>query len=123
VRSALVLLAACTIDPIARAELAGDPTGDAIFQRAGTSTQVSYRLALTGSDGTFAASLDDGACGGDLVQWEAAGDITITAGSGELRGVSDRWDVASGDNAVVGRSVVLRRGADVTACAPIFNSD
>lgn len=120
----LTLLAACTIDPVARAELAGDPSGDAIFQRSGTRSQVSYEVTMSGADGTFDVSLDDGSCGGALTPWHAAGTITVAGGTGLLRAVKQDWNVASGDNDVVGRALVVRdAAAAVASCGVIFNSD
>ena len=118
-----LLAAGCTIDPVARAELSGDATGLAIFQQAGTSDQVSYELALDGADGTYEVFIADGACGGDLTPFDDAGVIELVGGAGVLRGVKQTWGVASGDNDIVGRVLVVRQLRAVAACGEIFNSD
>ncbi len=120
---ALALAAGCTIDPVARAVLSGEITGDAIFQRAGTSDQVSYRVRLAGPDGTYAVSLEDGACGATTGRFADAGAIEVLGGAGELRGVTRDWDVSTGDHDVVGRALVVARASAVVSCGEIFNSD
>src|SRR6188508_748451 len=76
------LAGACTIDPVARAEIAGEVTGDGIFQRAGTSDQVSYQVTLAGADGSYHVYLGDGECrGGDAIaRWAEAGAVVVAAG-------------------------------------------
>ncbi len=123
VLAALALPAGCTIDPVARAELSGELTGDAIFQRAGTSDQVSYRIRLAGADGTYDVSLEDGACGAITGRFADAGVVEVSGGAGELRGVTRAWDVAAGDNDVIGRALVAARAGAVVSCGDIFNSD
>jgi hypothetical protein len=116
--------AACTIDPVARAELSGTASGDAIFQQAGTSEQVSYRVVLDGPDGTYQVHLAATACGEASTRLEAIGTLELVAGTGTLRGVTEAWDVASGEpNDVVGKSLVVEQALAIQSCGTIFNSD
>jgi hypothetical protein len=115
--------AACTIDPVARAELVGAASGAAIFQRAGTSAQVSFEVSLEGEDGAYAVTLEDGACDGAATPWASAGTIEVVGGHGVLRGVRADWDVGGGSTDVVGRLLVARREQVVAGCGEIFNSD
>jgi hypothetical protein len=124
----LTLLAAlaggCTIDAVARAELSGELNGDAIFQKAGTTDQLTYKLELDGADGTYEVHVADGACGAMTARFADAGVIDLVGGSGVMRGVTDEWDVASGgDNDIVGRSLVVEQVLVVKGCGEIFNSD
>jgi hypothetical protein len=115
---------ACTIDPVARAELAGITPGDAIFQRAGTSSQVSYEITLTGEDGVYDVLIETGsACEAPRVEWARVGVIEILDGTGLIRGVRNDWDVGSGANDVVGRLLVARRSLFESSCGEIESSD
>lgn len=115
----------CTIDPVARAELSGAATGTAIFQRAGTSSQVSFELTLEGEDGSYAVSLEASACDGAAAERASVGTIELGDGIGVLRGVRDDWDIGGGDTDIIGRFVVARRAFETvtTSCGEIFSSD
>jgi hypothetical protein len=116
--------AGCTIDPVARAELAGDATGDAIFQQSGTSDQVSYQITLAGTDGTYDVRLAHGTCDDGGEGGEALGTIDVVAGVGVLRAVTQDWSVAAGDaRDVVGRAIVIADALVPVSCGAIFNSD
>ena len=115
---------ACTIDPVARAELSGGTTGDAIFQRAGTSSQVSFEITLAGGDGEYNVLIESGdGCDAPRVEWARVGVIEIRDGEGQLRGVRDDWNVGSGANDVVGRLLVARRSLFDSSCGEIESSD
>ena len=119
---ALLCTSACTIDPVARAEMTGAPEGDAIFQRAGTSSQVSFEITLTGGeDGKYAVALEDGSCDAST-EWASIGTIAVVDGTGVLRGVRDDWDIGGGRD-VVGKLVVARRVLVAASCGEVFNSD
>jgi hypothetical protein len=118
-----LLVAGCTIDPVARAELAGTARGEAIFQQAGTTDQTSYELTLAGPDGSYVVYLADGGCDGTLTPFDCIGALELRDGTGVLRGVSQRWGLASGDNDIVGRVVVVEQSRALAACGEIFNSD
>ena len=121
--AAMASAAACTIDPVARAELAGAANGAAIFQRAGTSRQMSFQVTLDGVDGTYDLSIDDGTCEGEATPWAFMGTVQVAGGRGIFRGVRDDWDIGSGENDVVGRLLVARRALNIESCGLIFNSD
>ena len=116
-----LLCGACTIDPVARAELTGAPTGDAIFQRAGNSSQISFEITLTGDDGKYAVALETGTCEASD-EWAVIGTLDVADGAGVLRGVRDDWDIGRGRD-VVGKLVVARRLLLTASCCEIFNSD
>ncbi len=118
-----ILASGCTIDPVARAELAGTVGGAAIFQKAGTSSQVSFEITLDGEDGTYNVAIEDGVCDGGTTEWKPAGPIDVVGRIGILRGVRTDWDVGGGETDVIGRLVVVRRGLAQAGCGPIFNSD
>jgi hypothetical protein len=119
--AAVLTCGACTIDPVARAELTGAASGTAIFQKAGTSSQVSFQISLEGEDGEYAVAIEDGTCEGGT-EWARIGTVDVSGGLGILRGVRDDWDIG-GDEDVVGRLVVARRALIAVSCGEIFNSD
>jgi hypothetical protein len=110
----------CTIDAIARAELAGDPGGRAIFQQAGTRDQVSVELDLEGGvDGAYAVHIDDGRCSGASRRWVDLGVIEVVRGSGVLRYVTSRWSVED----AIGRVLVVERASAASGCGTVVKAD
>ena len=118
-----LLLAGCTIDPIARAKLSGDASGDAIFQQSGTSEQVSYQVSLTGADDRYEVVLVAD-CAQSPAGADTLGVLDVAGGTGTLRAVTAKWEVATGgDDDVVGRSVMVARAGVAAGCGAVFNSD
>jgi hypothetical protein len=119
---ATIACSACTIDPVARAELTGAVTGEALFQGAGTTSQVSYRVDVHGPDGAYVVDIADGDCT-EPRPWMALVDIAMAGGTATVRGVTSEWAVTDGDDGILGRVLVVAGADDTRGCGEITESD